>query len=179
MASLVAKSYCDAIFAIALEDHKQDQYKEQLLFVDKTMKDADFYTILSHPKIQRSEKKDVLEQVYGNCVDRVLLNFLKLLIDKGHFSSLHDIVKEYIKNYNEEHQIQVVNVRSATDLTKEETLRLTKALEEKLSKKVDLRLQVDKDLIAGMRIKIDDQIIDNSVSMKLQRLRKHTAITKI
>lgn len=179
MAGLVAKNYCEAIFSIALEDKTLDLYKEQLQFVDETMAEADFYTILSHPKISRSEKKDVLEKVYAKDLDATLLNFLKLLIDKGHFRSLHDIVKEYIKSYNEVNNIQVVYVRSASVLKEDEIQRLIKALENKLHKKIDLRLCVDEDLIAGIRVKINDEIIDNSAVSRLERMRKSVSLTKI
>ena len=172
MAGLVAKSYCDAIFAIAQEDHKLDMYKEQLLFVDQTMKDADFYTVLGHPKISKKQKKEILEEVYKHDLDPVLLNFMKLLIDKGHFKAMHEIVKEYIQNYNEVNHIQVVYVKSAAALKEEEAKRLKKTLEEKLNKTIDMRLSVDEELIAGIRVKINDTLIDNSALSRLERMHR-------
>lgn len=173
MAGIVAKNYCDAIFAVAQEDNTLDLYKEQLLLVDDTLKDDQFRFVMSHPKISHDEKKQVLENVYGTVLDHTLLNFLKLLVDKGRFIRMHEIVKEFIKQYNEVNQIQVVYVSSAKALREEETQRLKEALEKKLNKHIDMRQRIDEDLMAGIRVKINDQVIDNSAKSRLQRLRKH------
>lgn len=179
MAGLVAKNYCDAIFSIAVEDAKLDLYKEQLLFVDETMQDADFYAMIGHPRISRAQKKEMLEAVYGKELDATLLNFLKLLIDKSHFRAMHEIVKEYIRNYNEVNHIQVVHVRSASALSDDEVKRLSETLENRLNKKVDMRMAVDEDLIAGIRVKIDDLVIDNSARARLARMQRDIVANKI
>ena len=102
----------------------------------------------------------------------MLLNFLKLLIDKGRFAKIEEIRREYNKAYNDFNNIQVVHVKSATPLQKEEIAKLKETLEKKLQKKVDFVLSTDKDLIAGIRIKINDQIIDNTALGRLQRLKR-------
>ena len=179
MAGLVAKNYCDAIFTIAQEDHKLDLYKEQLMFVDASMQDADFYKIIGHPRISRIQKKEMLTSVYEKELDPTLLNFLKLLIDKNHFRALHDIVKEYIKNYNEVNRIQVVFVRTAASLSDDEVPRLRNTLETKLNKKIDMRITIDEDLIAGVRVKINDMVIDNSALARLHRMHRDIVTNKI
>ena len=102
----------------------------------------------------------------------MLINFMKLLIDKGHFKAMHEIVKEYIRNYNEVNHIQVVYVKSAAALKEEEAKRLKKTLEEKLNKTIDMRLSVDEELIAGIRVKINDTLIDNSALSRLERMHR-------
>ena len=62
-------------------------------------------------------------------------------------------------------------MKSAASLSEEEVARLKATLEKKLNKKVDFVLSVDSDLIAGIRMKINDQIIDNSARGKLERLK--------
>lgn len=172
MAGIVAKSYCDALFSLAEEDNKLALFKEQLEVVKDTLKaNAQYRALMSHPKINREQKKEMLEAVYGEKIDHTLLNFLKLLIDKSRFQAIEDITKEYIKAFNNVNNIQVVYVKSAKALNDEEVLKLKKTLEEKLQKKVDFVLQVDQDLIAGIRIKINDSIIDNSAKGRLDRLK--------
>lgn len=173
MAGIVAKNYCDAIFSVAQEDNTLDLFKEQLLLVDDTLKDDQFRFVMSHPKISHDEKKQLLENVYNNVLDHTLLNFLKLLVDKGRFIRIHEIVKEFIKQYNDVNQIQVVYVSSAKALCEEEVQRLKVALEKKLHKHIDMRQRIDEDLMAGVRVKINDQVIDNSAKARLQQLRKH------
>lgn len=173
MAGIVSKNYSDALFALAQEDQKLDLFKEQLdLVTDSVKQDDKFAAVMAHPKISKEEKKAMIEAVFGKSIDHMLLNFLKLLIDKGRFSKIAEIRHEFKKAYNKFHNIQVVYVTSAKPLSDADVQKLQDKLETKLNKKVDFVLAVDEDLIAGIRIKINDQIIDNSAYGRLQRLKR-------
>lgn len=176
MAGIVSKSYCDALFSLAQEDNKLDVFKEQLIFVSESVKsDAKYRAIMTHPKISKEDKKEMLDTIYGESIDHTLLNFMKLLVDKGRFRAIEDITKEFIKNYNIVNDIQVVYVKSASTLKEDEVAKLKEKLEHKLQKKVDFVLSVDADLLAGIRIKINDQIIDNTALGRLNRM-KHSVM---
>lgn len=176
MAGIVSKSYCDALFSLAQEDNKLDTYKEQLILISKSVKsNAQYRAIMTHPKISKEEKKEMIDMIYGKTVDHTLLNFIKLLVDKGRFRAIEDITKEFIKNYNIVNDIQVVYVKSATALKEDEVVQLKEKLEHKLHKKIDFILSVDADLLAGIRIKINDSIIDNTALGRLNRL-KHSVM---
>lgn len=69
----------------------------------------------------------------------------------------------------------MVYVKSATKLKDSEVQKLKETLETKLNKKVEFVLTTDESLLAGIRIKINDQIIDNSADGRLQRL-KHAVL---
>lgn len=176
MAGIVAASYSDALFALAEEEHKLDTYKEQLCFVNGQVQEhKEFLYVLTHPKIHKDEKKHTLEIVFGSSIEHTLLNFLKLLIDKGRFMSLRDITKEFVKRYNEVNGIVVAYVRSATELSDDETKRLKAMLEKKLSKTVDMRKSVDSSLLAGLRIKINDMVLDNTALSRMENLKQMAA----
>ena len=176
MAGIVAKNYCDALFALAQEEQKLDVYKEQLdLVADSVKADHNFRAVMVHPKINKEEKKTMLSTIYANSVDHMILNFLKLLVDKGRFSKIEEIRHEFTKAYNDYFNIQVVYVKSATELKADEVAKLKTKLEAKLNKKVDFKLSVDESLIAGVRIKINDQLIDNTARTRLERL-KHNVL---
>ena len=173
MAGIAAKSYCDALFEIAKEEAKLERYKEQLCMVTETfVSDEKFKAVMNHPKISKEKKKELLCAIYQSSIDSLLMNFLKLLVDKGRFMLLHDITKEFVKSYNIEHNIQVVYVKSAARLSTQQIDKLQQTLEQKLDKQVDLVFSIDEELIAGIRVKINDQIIDNSVLSRLTRLKK-------
>lgn len=172
MAGVVAQSYSEALFSIALEEQKLSAYKEQLCFLQSQIKEnPDFMRVLTHPKIHKDEKKKVLEDVFGKEIDHTVLNFLKLLIDKSRFQNLGDITKEFVKLYNKENNIEVAYVRSAKELSTEEISRLQETLEKKLSKKIEMRCSVDADLIAGIRIRINDAVLDNTAKNRIERLK--------
>lgn len=173
MAGIIAVSYSDALFAVASEEQKLDVYKEQLCFVDdQVQENKEFFHILTHPKLHKDEKKQTLEAVFGSSIEHTLLNFLKLLIDKGRFMNLHEITKEFVKHYNEVNDIVVAHVKSAKELSEDEAKRLKTMLEKKLNKKIDMRLFVDVNLLAGLRIKINDMVLDNTALSRMENLKQ-------
>lgn len=172
MAGVVAKSYSEALFSLASEEGKLDVYKDQLCLIQEQLKEnPDFMRVLTHPKIHKDEKKKMLESVFSQAVDHTVLNFLKLLVDKGRFINLADITKEFVKQYNEVNNILVAIVTSAKELSEDETKRIQEMLEKKTQKKVDMRMCINTDLIAGIRIKIGDQVLDNTAKARMERLK--------
>lgn len=173
MAGIAAKSYSDALFSLGQECAKLDVFKQQLTAIDAQLKEEPaFMQVLSHPKIHKDEKKKTLDAVFENEIDHLLLNFLKLLIDKSRFLCFHDIVKEFMKRYNEENNIVVAYAASAQELSDAEIQRLKEMLETKLNKTVEMRVRVDADLLAGVRIKIKDMVLDHTAKNRIENLKQ-------
>lgn len=63
-------------------------------------------------------------------------------------------------------------VRSAKKLGDAEISRLKSMLEKKLSKTVELKIQEDPDLLAGLRIKINDMVLDNTARSRMDNLKQ-------
>lgn len=175
MASL-ALSYSDALYEIAAEENKTDIYLKQLRLVEEQlMIHKAFFQILKHPKIAKDQKKQSIEDVFQEAIDHTVLNFLKLLIDKGRFQEIGEITKEFAKRYRKENDIVIAYVKSAKKLSKKEQERLCDMLEKKMSKRVELNLTVDKELLAGIRIKLNDLVLDYTALGHLEHL-KHMAV---
>lgn len=175
MASL-ALSYSDALYEIASEESKTEAYLKQLCFVEEQLcAHQDFFRILKHPGILKEQKKQSLTEVFGKELEHTVLNFLKLLIDKGRFREIPEITKEFAKRYRKENNIVIAYVTSAEPLSEKESKRISEMLEKKLSKKIELKLSVDKELIAGIRIKLNDLVLDYTALGHLEQL-KHLAV---
>ena len=135
MAGIAAKSYSDALFALAQEEQKLDTFKADVCMMDEQLKAyPDFMRVLTHPKIHKEEKKQTLASVFGSEVDHM--------------------------------------VRTAKKLDAAEIKRLKSMLEEKLSKTVELHIQEDPDLLAGLRIKINDMVLDNTARSRMDNLKQ-------
>ena len=172
MAGVVALSYSEALFSLGKEREMLDTYKDQLGFVNQQLKDNDeFKRILAHPKMHKEAKKEMIASVFGTAIDHTLLNFLKLLIDKSRFQNLDAISKEFVKRYNKEYNIEVAFVKCAKPLTSEEATRIQTMLEKKLNKQIEMRISQDSDLIAGVRIKIGDIVLDHTAKNRIDQLK--------
>lgn len=171
---LVADRYADALVKIAQEG--------KLTFVKisadlATIKDIlnqskDLDTFLSNPLTSVEDKKEIIEKVFSNEIDTLIVNFLKVLVDKNRFSAFNEIFDSYNKYLDNINNISRIKVISAVKMSKEAEGRLKEKLEVKLKKNVVLDLDIDSNIIAGLVIKISDNIVDMSLKHKLEDLSK-------
>lgn len=171
MDNSIAKGYADALFEIAQESGKTELFREQCRFISETLT-ADFMRVLSHPKMSKTEKKSCIETVYGTSIDKIIMNFMKLMIDKNRFRYIKNAFAEFDADYRELNQILVAQVKSARALKEEDKVKIKEMLEKRSNQRVECTYEVDESLIAGLRIKLDDQILDNSAANQLARLRE-------
>ena len=170
MADSIAKAYGDALFEIALDTNKCEEYRELVQGLKGTVSD-ELIRLLSHPKISKNEKKDIIENIYGNVVDEIFLNFFKVLIDKNRFSSVCTIFDEFDADYIQHFNIIQASVFSARELTSDEKTRLEEKLSKKYDQKVECTYEVDERLIAGIIVKVKDQVMDNTAINRLNKMK--------
>lgn len=179
MASLVAINYSEAIFELAQEEQKLDVVKEELVEINEVVKaNPEFKAVLAHPQIEKADKKAMLLKVFAD-MDELTSNFVRLLIDRNRFMAFGDIVSEFIKKYNDVNNIDVAYVTSARMLDDQELTRIKAMLEKKTGSKIELRTNVDADLLAGIRVRIKDEILDNSIQTKLDKMKAAVVKTEL
>ena len=171
MKEAMAKGYGDALFEIGIEQNKLEEFRKQCDLVKATLND-EFMSLLSHPKIKKEEKKECLVNVYGQACDPLFLNFMKVMIDKNRINIILEAFDEFIADYLNYHHIEIAEVTSAFPLNEEDKKRIHDVLEKSQSQKIECRWKVDESLLAGLRVRINDQILDNSAANQLARLKE-------
>lgn len=172
MDARVARGYSDALFTLASESKAWELYKQELKHVVDTLHENDeMMIVLAHPRVSKVDKKVILGQVFEGQIQLYVLSFLKLLIDKNRFRHIFEITKAFTNQFNEQFGIEVAYVTSARLLDKQEEQALITMLENKTSKKIELVTHIDESLMAGIRIKIKDEVLDNSAKTRLKRMR--------
>lgn len=173
MMERVAKQYAQALFALALEEQLLDTMYEQLQFLNQQMeKEASFYTLMQHPKISKDEKKQVLDNVWKQQVHPYVLHLLKLLVDKRRFSYCKAIIQSFFTLYREEKNIVIAQVMSAKVLSEEELCKIQELLQHKYHKNIELVYTIQEELLAGVKLIVNEDVIDYSLQHRLQNLRK-------
>ena len=173
MAELVAKRYAGALFEAGLELEKIDEFRDDLESIVNVLdSEDDLYKILAHPKISKDEKKELVKALFGENINREVLNFLYILIDKRRESNIKSIFDTFQGEYNLHKGIVEVTAITAVEMDDERKDKLTKALSEKMDKKVILTNTIDKDIIGGVMLKTSDKFIDGSIKGQLEDMEK-------
>lgn len=174
MAKLIAKTYGDALFDVAVEKEMTDVlFEETKEVLGILQENTEYLRLLGHPNIELEEKLSVLESVFHGRVSAELLGLMRMAVEKGREGFLMEILEYFIARVKEYKKIGVAFVSSAVSLTEEQKQRI----EEKLQKTTEyvafeMHYSVDPSLIGGVVIRIGDRVADGSVKNKLYELKK-------
>jgi len=112
---------------------------------------------------------EAIKNVTGEELEKRIKNFVNILKKNNDFSLSKKIIRQYENYYRERKNISKVEIISSQKL---ESKILNKLLS-KFKKQIEIEEKVDKSLIGGVIVKIDNNIlIDGSVKRKLEDLRK-------
>lgn len=173
MAKLIGKRYAEALYEVALELDKLEEFKEEIKAISQVLEnEPKLKTIFEHPKLSKNEKKDIIDSIFKGRVSQEVLNLCYILVDKGRETHLADVSEEYIKLSNEKQGIVEAVAITAVHMNDEEMKKLEDKLSKNLGKKVLLSNVIDSTVIGGVLVKIGDKIIDASIKGRFEDLYK-------
>jgi F-type H+-transporting ATPase subunit delta len=126
--------------------------------------------LLENPEVESSVKADVLARIAQGADDEVV-NFLRLIAEKGRAGELAQIADELDALVAAEQRILDVELTTATDLSEVEFGRIVGRIETASGRKVQATRKVDPELIGGLVLQAGSMRLDASVRGRIERLR--------
>jgi F-type H+-transporting ATPase subunit delta len=151
-----------------------DQLRELREAIDGA---ADLGAMLENPEVETGVKSRVLAEIAAGS-DELVVNFVRLVAEKGRAAELGEIADELDKLVAAEEQILDVELTTAHELTDEEFGRILGRIEAQSGRKVQASRQVDPDLIGGIVLQAGSMRLDASVRGRLERLRHELATAR-
>jgi F-type H+-transporting ATPase subunit delta len=176
----VAKVYAGALLDIGKSKNILPELEEELKsVVDVFNEDKEFKLYLKAPGITKKAKKTFINNVFSDKLSETMIHFLMVLIDKDRQMALSDIYESFrdlVDQANNRQRIKLTtSIKSDASLLK----RVESALEEKLKKHIMLEEIVDQSILGGIIIKVDDLIIDGSLSKDLNNIKEKLLYSNI
>lgn len=164
----VTEEYATALFSLALEEGKKSEVARSLKTVKALLSEYPEYTeLLAAPSLPFDERADLIDKAFSDNIHEYAVTFIKLLCERGHIRELADCIDEYLKLYEASDGIATAYVTSAVELTEAERRSLSEKLEKKLSSRVELVCDIDPDILGGIVVKVDGNIMDGSLKSRL------------
>jgi F-type H+-transporting ATPase subunit delta len=104
--------------------------------------------------------------------DLILDNFVTALAENNDLRLFEEIAAEFHKLELNKKGIKQVEVTSAHPINKENEQQIIAELNKLVKGQLELKKKVDENLIGGVVIKFDDQMLDASVKNNLEQLKK-------
>jgi len=163
--------YAGAVFAVA-EGSGQlsnvSQHLNTLLTAYKTS--ADLRLFLQSRRIPLGNKSKVLKVVLGDVLSEFGFELLFQLLSDGQIQLLEEIIKRVLFLIDNKSGAMKVTVTTSSLINKNELDELVTGIEKKLEKKIEMESVVDTKIIAGIKFRIGNTIIDGSIATRLQKL---------
>ena len=167
----LARPYAKAAFAFASEQGATDNWSNVLQVLSAAVQDEAFSAYLNRPELTPAEQVSVFAKVLGENQTQEVSNFLTLLADNDRLALLPEIETEYELLKSQNNNTVDVVIESAFPVTSVQEQLLAQALEKKFNAAVNVTVEVNPALIAGVVIRAGDQVIDDSALNKLEKMR--------
>ena len=168
-----ARPYAKAMFELAQDENKLDQWQERLSLAASVATDADMKAFVEQPAVLPRELGELFLSVVtaaGLESDNDFDNSIRLLAENSRLAALPAIAAQFAVLKKEAEGEIEVQVRSAHELSAEQQQNIADSMAKRLGKKVSISTDIDDSLIAGAVITAGDLVIDGSASGRIEKL---------
>ena len=168
-----ARPYARALFELASEESKLQQWQDNLQQAALIAADADMLAIFEQPAILAEDLAKLFLSVIaaaGVEADADFNNLIALLAENDRLAALPTISAQFATLKQEAEGKIEVTVRSALELSAEHQEKIASSMAKRLGKEVSITTEIDASLIAGAIVTAGDLVIDGSASGQMQKL---------
>lgn len=164
-------TYGDALYELAADEALTDELLEQVkLLGDLFRLNPRYLALLATPDIPLKERLRLIGEALSGQVHPYLVNFLRLLCQRGRIPAYYDCATRFEQRWLEAHNTVKGRVTSAVPLSEEQLSALSARMGETLGKRVLLEGSVSPSLIGGVRVEIEGRVWDGSLRGRLEEL---------
>ena len=175
--SNISKAYADALFELSIEENILDEIMEQTLSLRQILdENADFVKLLNAPTVTKEEKVTIADNVFSGKINKHLLNFIKVMIQRKDTAEMNSSFADFEKLYNKHNNIEKAVVTTAVAMSDELKARLVDKLQSLTGKKILLTNKVDPACLGGAVLLMEDMQFNDSISNKLETLKNQLKV---
>lgn len=167
----LAREYGDGLYALTEEESISTEVLEQLLSLKELFRQQpDFIRLLGNMSLSKEERVKIIDSVLRGQVHPYLLNFLKILCERGALAEYEGCLAAFKTLYNQAHGIVEATVTTAVALDDEQRARMAEKLSTMTGKTVVLNEKVDASLVGGVLVEMNGQRYDNTLKNRLKSI---------
>src|SRR5690554_1903804 len=171
--SQVATRYARSLLDFALERNELEAVDADMALISNTCANSkDLRLMLKSPIIKQDKKLAVIKKIFGGEIGSVTLNFLGVISGKKREDILPEIANAFTSVYRKHLGIVAAEITSAVPLSDAEREKAISVVKGMGTGKVELTEKIDKSIIGGFIIRVDDKLYDASVASRVTALKR-------
>ena len=167
-----ANVYGQALYELARDEGLAPQILGELqVLAESFAQEPGFVQLLASPSVPKQERCQILDSSLRSQVHPYVLNFLKILTEKGYIRHFTGCCNAFKRQYNQDNGILEVTAVTAAPLSDELRRKLSDKLSTISGKTIDLTCRVDPSTLGGVRLDWDGKQLDGTVRRRLDDIR--------
>ena len=158
------------MFKLAEAQNGLAKWSDMLAALAAVAADARVRVTVMDPNLSDAKVAGLFISILAGKLSGDAENLVRVLAEYGRLELLPEIREQYEALKNEREGVVEAEIYSAFDLPQPQLSDLVQRLEKKTGRKVRARVQLDKDLIGGIKVVIGDKVIDGSARAQLGAL---------
>lgn len=174
MHSPLAKRYAGAVLDVASDQKAVSAVTKDMLALQDMMKSSDdFNAFVYSASIDNSQHLDGLEAIVKKAkLNKITLNFLKLLVKNNRLSMLGAIIAAFHHEQSLRNGLVDADVTLASEPSATQRKDIQAAVEAMTGHTITMNLHINPSILGGMIVKVGSYMVDDSVRGKLARLER-------
>lgn len=164
--------FSKTLFKLSEKEGTLDKTLSELSFLTKTVNnESQFRLFLQAKRISTLQKFEALTKVFGKTFNSFVLELVSQLTGPESIKILNDFNSSFESLVKERNKIIYVKAIVAEKLNADEVSSLSSRLKSVLGKEINLKVEVDAEIIGGIKLRVEDIFLDGSINSQLQGLR--------
>ena len=166
--------YAKALLGSATEKKAANKVYNDMYTLEQSFRQfPTLQQVLDNPSVAASEKAKVLKLACGKDIHATTQVFIDFVIQQGRVSQLQWMALMYQDLYRKQQNTVVTTLTSAIELSDAMQKKIAGWIEQNQGKKVELRTEINPDIIGGYIIDIENNRLDASIKGQLSKLNKY------
>ena len=166
-----SRPYAEAAYKIAVETNELDMWTDNLSTLSRTIISGEVKAIIASPKIDSNKTLDFLNSFLTK-ENSMFSKFISIMIENKKVYFLDEVYRLFSEMILDEQNTTIAEVETAYPLTDNQKNLLIKSLEKQHDKKIKIDEVINKELLAGIKISINNEVTDYSIRYKLNSMKE-------
>ena len=167
-----SKAFSKGIVEIINSSKNKDRVESEILHVfDILSSHKEALDVFRNFGMPQEKKIEAMNKLLGKRVDSMTWDLIALTISQGYGDNLKDISRHVAEFLAEKRGAAVAEVVSAIELDEGTQKSIKKVLKKKFGRNVELKMQIDKGVLGGLRVSVGERTFDGLVSTSLSEIK--------
>ncbi|WP_428421442.1 F0F1 ATP synthase subunit delta [Methylibium sp.] len=166
----IARPYAEALFR-AVPQGEAAGWADQVAALGGVAADPGLLRFADSPKVAPQQVFDLVVGVVKQALVPGVQNLLRTMIENGRLSALPEVAAQFHALVNASSGVSDATVYSAYPIEPAVLTDLVATLEKRFGRKLAATVQLEPELIGGVRVVVGDEVLDTSVKARLERMK--------